>query len=85
MDPPTHSTGSPTKRNNSSVFQTPHRVHSTHKSNEIIAQSEPREDQIERLIDQLDVNPEFPNRRMTASVNIIELDSRMNSGEEGTV
>ena len=31
------------------------------------------------------MNPEFPKRRMTASVNITEFDSRMNSSEEGTV
>lgn len=48
-------------------------------------QSKPGENEVERLVHHLNVDPELPAKRMRGSVNVIELDGGMDCGEEGTI
>lgn len=48
-------------------------------------QSEPRKDQIEKLIEHLNMDPELAHEGMRASIDIVEMNRRVNCSEEGAV
>lgn len=48
-------------------------------------QSEPRENQIEKLVKHFHVDPELAKKRVWRAINIIEVEGTVNGGEEWTV
>lgn len=48
----------------------------------IVSQSEPRKGLLEHLIDQLDMQPQFPHERMVGPVEVSKLDRGVDRGEE---
>jgi hypothetical protein len=57
----------------------------THESNVKVTQREPREDQVENLVHQLDVDPEFAGSGMGRAIEVVELDDRVHSSEERSI
>ena len=45
-------------------------------------ESKPREDEIENLVDQLDVDPELAEEAVRGAVEIVEMESAVDGGEE---
>ena len=48
-------------------------------------EGEPRKDEVEHLIDQLDVYPQLTRKRMRPAIDEVEVEGTVNGGEERTV
>ena len=57
----------------------------TKASDVIVAQREPREEQVEDLVEEFDVDPEFASKGVRGAVEVAEFDDRVERGEEGAV
>ena len=57
----------------------------THEGNIVVCEGEPRKELLEDLVDELDVQPDFPEHAVVGSVQVPELDRGVDGSEEGTV
>jgi hypothetical protein len=48
-------------------------------------ESKPREDQVEKLIQHLHMDPELPEERVCRPIDVMKVDRGMNSSEEGSI